>query len=530
MPPRDGDRRHPSQLGLHHIAFGLQRQPDPPRHARVSHPAGDAKREDQAPGAGAKQPGNHDSSQKKLVWYGSILTRSRLASCLFDNYDPFIHNSNILIELTLICGNDYVDTPALQLKKKFVADAIGDLDDILFDLNEDDSNDIPSTAPGAMVTNPIAYQIPNVGDDLGVRYVRALYDLDETVLQEEFPLIVGEEGTRDHHDVDADHEANATAINPSTSPRKMMYFPQRKISIDDILLQEIDQRREDDVSPLGRIATNCLQFYLSCADDQAGTPEAATPLNQIVIEQEHIDALHRFFDHRSSRQSLPIGDTLPRPEWKDVRAVHLIESCFVKYYNFTRRSIKQRGQEAMTSSLESNARANVRATIRQWDASEYHLMLTQIRQERGMVNLPDVADETDAQQMAATSTTKAVVNAPRPKPIRLPIDEHEDTILQTIHNNRITIIHGETGCGKSSRVPCMILRHPSPITALPNVRIFISQPRRIAAKSLVERIRNCEPDLKDAFALRMGHGWREYETSQTQALFVTTGYLTRYLA
>jgi HrpA-like RNA helicase len=28
----------------------------------------------------------------------------------------------------------------------------------------------------------------------------------------------------------------------------------------------------------------------------------------------------------------------------------------------------------------------------------------------------------------------------------------------------------------------------------------------------------------------MGHGWKEYETKQTQAWFVTTGYLTRLLA
>jgi HrpA-like RNA helicase len=62
------------------------------------------------------------------------------------------------------------------------------------------------------------------------------------------------------------------------------------------------------------------------------------------------------------------------------------------------------------------------------------------------------------------------------------------------------------------------------------VKMFISQPRRIAVKSLVERIRSCEPDLRDKFALRMGHGEREYESNQTRAWFVTTGYLVRLLA
>jgi HrpA-like RNA helicase len=57
----------------------------------------------------------------------------------------------------------------------------------------------------------------------------------------------------------------------------------------------------------------------------------------------------------------------------------------------------------------------------------------------------------------------------------------------------------------------------------------MSQPRRIAAKALVELVRSCEPEHRDKFALRMGHGWREYESDKNQAWFVTTGYLTRLL-
>jgi len=112
----------------------------------------------------------------------------------------------------------------------------------------------------------------------------------------------------------------------------------------------------------------------------------------------------------------------------------------------------------------------------------------------------------------------------------LPIDDHEENIISTIRNNRVTIIHGETGCGKSSRVPIMILNHPPPDPEIKRIKFFISQPRRIAAKGLVERVRSCEPEHRDKFAIRMGHGWREYETRHTQAWFVTTGYLTRLLA
>ena len=76
----------------------------------------------------------------------------------------------------------------------------------------------------------------------------------------------------------------------------------------------------------------------------------------------------------------------------------------------------------------------------------------------------------------------------------------------------------------------MILRSPPPAPELKKVKLFMSQPRRIAAKGLVERVRSVEPDLRDQIALRMGHGVREYETKFTRAWFVTTGYLVRAMA
>jgi HrpA-like RNA helicase len=39
----------------------------------------------------------------------------------------------------------------------------------------------------------------------------------------------------------------------------------------------------------------------------------------------------------------------------------------------------------------------------------------------------------------------------------LPIDMHRHTILERIRHERVVIIHGETGCGKSSRLPQFLL-------------------------------------------------------------------------
>ncbi|KMS65147.1 hypothetical protein BVRB_038950, partial [Beta vulgaris subsp. vulgaris] len=38
----------------------------------------------------------------------------------------------------------------------------------------------------------------------------------------------------------------------------------------------------------------------------------------------------------------------------------------------------------------------------------------------------------------------------------LPVDKHRQRILDHIRNHRVTIVQGETGCGKSTRIPEMI--------------------------------------------------------------------------
>ena len=39
----------------------------------------------------------------------------------------------------------------------------------------------------------------------------------------------------------------------------------------------------------------------------------------------------------------------------------------------------------------------------------------------------------------------------------LPIDKYRESILQRISSDRVTVIQGGTGCGKSSRLPVMLM-------------------------------------------------------------------------
>ncbi|KAH8060933.1 hypothetical protein JL722_4223 [Aureococcus anophagefferens] len=121
---------------------------------------------------------------------------------------------------------------------------------------------------------------------------------------------------------------------------------------------------------------------------------------------------------------------------------------------------------------------------------------------------------------------RAGAAAPPPPPppaaaaAALPIDAHRDEILRTIRENRVTIICGETGCGKSSRLPLMLLE------ADKKAKMFVSQPRRIAARSLCDRVRETKGG---EVGLRLGHGERN-ETKRTRLWFCTTGYLVRLVA
>ncbi|CAK0822018.1 unnamed protein product, partial [Prorocentrum cordatum] len=103
-----------------------------------------------------------------------------------------------------------------------------------------------------------------------------------------------------------------------------------------------------------------------------------------------------------------------------------------------------------------------------------------------------------AQHAAPAVRTSAATSAPAgqqagasaqvlPGPPRetLPIDEHRDEIVGAIKSRRVVCIQGETGCGKSSRVPQYVhflCRDPAESPRPGEERVIVcTQPRRLAA-------------------------------------------------
>eukprot|EP01031_Cornospumella_fuschlensis_P037122 gene37122-45061_t len=123
-----------------------------------------------------------------------------------------------------------------------------------------------------------------------------------------------------------------------------------------------------------------------------------------------------------------------------------------------------------------------------------------------------------SQQRQVKETKKSAQGKP------LPVDAFKDTILSKIQRDRVTIIHGETGCGKSSRIPLFI--YEDAVANNQACKIMISQPRRLAVVNLKNRL---QEQLGSKVGMRMGHGVRE-ESGDTQLFFVTSGYLVQLLA
>ncbi|MFV2039559.1 MAG: hypothetical protein ACC660_04900, partial [Acidimicrobiales bacterium] len=69
-------------------------------------------------------------------------------------------------------------------------------------------------------------------------------------------------------------------------------------------------------------------------------------------------------------------------------------------------------------------------------------------------------------------------------PAELPISARRAELLQTIGEHQVVIVAGETGSGKSTQLPKLCLELGRGADAL----IGHTQPRRIAARSIAERV------------------------------------------
>jgi len=115
----------------------------------------------------------------------------------------------------------------------------------------------------------------------------------------------------------------------------------------------------------------------------------------------------------------------------------------------------------------------------------------------------------------------------------LPVFAHREEILENVADNQLTIIQGETGCGKSTSVPQFLYDSWARDRAASErpVNIYVTQPRRIAAIELantVARMREGnefgeEGQVGKVIGYRIGQ--KQMTSSKTKITYVTTGYM-----
>ncbi len=104
----------------------------------------------------------------------------------------------------------------------------------------------------------------------------------------------------------------------------------------------------------------------------------------------------------------------------------------------------------------------------------------------------------------------------------LPISERADELQELITSNQVVVIAGETGSGKTTQLPKLVL-------AAGANNVVHTQPRRIAARSVAKRIaQECQTELgaEVGYAVRFD----DQSTAETRIRVVTDGLLLSELA
>lgn len=72
--------------------------------------------------------------------------------------------------------------------------------------------------------------------------------------------------------------------------------------------------------------------------------------------------------------------------------------------------------------------------------------------------------------------------------VALPVDEHRQRVISAVRASRVVVIAGETGCGKTTRIPRFLLEESVRDGAGADCNVLVTQPRRISAVSVAHRV------------------------------------------
>ena len=104
----------------------------------------------------------------------------------------------------------------------------------------------------------------------------------------------------------------------------------------------------------------------------------------------------------------------------------------------------------------------------------------------------------------------------------VPIDDFRESVIETVRANQVTVVIGETGSGKTTRIPQFLYREGFAKKGL----IGVTEPRRIAAVSTAEFVaKQIGIDLGDEVGYQVR--FDDFSSAGTDIKFMTDGILLR---
>uniref|UniRef100_A0A3Q2DU98 DEAH (Asp-Glu-Ala-His) box helicase 30 n=1 Tax=Cyprinodon variegatus TaxID=28743 RepID=A0A3Q2DU98_CYPVA len=122
--------------------------------------------------------------------------------------------------------------------------------------------------------------------------------------------------------------------------------------------------------------------------------------------------------------------------------------------------------------------------------------------------------------------------------VELPVDAHQQRVVSAVRSSRVVVIAGETGCGKTTRIPRFLLEEQVRRGEGAECNVLVTQPRRISAVSVAHRVAHeMGPHLKHHigyqylffFFFFFPFKIRILKTTLGSMLFLTVGVLLKKL-
>ncbi|RLN56115.1 hypothetical protein BBJ28_00002427 [Nothophytophthora sp. Chile5] len=113
---------------------------------------------------------------------------------------------------------------------------------------------------------------------------------------------------------------------------------------------------------------------------------------------------------------------------------------------------------------------------------------------------------------------------------KLPVFGYREQILELVANNQVVVLSGDTGCGKSTQIPQFLL--DDALSRGQETRIVCTQPRRLSAISLAERVSSERSSPQGGDTKEVGHAIRfdsSFDAKRSKLIFCTTGTLLKWL-